>query len=136
MNAFQKILLSLTGVLILASQAFAHHSTRGIYHEDQDLELTGMVKEWAFINPHPYLTISAPDQDGVMRDWDISYGGAAVVHLKRQGYTKDTFKAGETITVKGHPAKKAGVYGLLMEGGGRIPTREDGTPVVEGGSMF
>ncbi len=35
----------------------------------------------------------------------------------------------------GNPARKEGVYGILMEGGGNIPTREDGTPVVEGGSI-
>jgi len=136
MTLINKCILALAGVVLLASQVFAHHSTRGIYHEDQELELTGTVKEWAFINPHPYLTLTAPDADGVMRDWDISYGGAAVVHLQRQGYRKDTFKPGDVIIVKGHPARKAGVYGLLMEGGGNIPTREDGTPVVEGGSMF
>ncbi len=124
------------GMVTLAASAFAHHSTNGIYHEDVELELKGTVKEWAFINPHPYLTLAAADEDGVMRDWDISYGGAAVIHLQRQGYTKDTFKPGEVIIVKGHPAIKEGVFGLLMEGGGNIPTREDGTKVVAGGSMF
>ena len=136
MTHSKKFVLALLGTIALVSQVFAHHSTRGIYHEDQELELTGTVKEWAFVNPHPYLTLSAPDASGVMRDWDISYGGAAVVHLQRQGYTKETFKPGDTIIVKGHPARKEGVYGLLMEGGGNIPTREDGTPVVKGGSMF
>src|SRR5690606_14542685 len=101
-----------------------------------ELELQGVVKDWAFINPHPYLTLTVTDEDGVAHDWDVSYGGAAVIHLQRQGYTNETFKPGETVTVKGHPALKTGVFGLLMEGGGNIPTREDGTPVVEGGSMF
>lgn len=136
MTTYKKFALALVGAAFLVSQAFAHHSTQGIYHEDQELELTGTVKEWVFVNPHPYLTLTAPDSNGVMRDWDISYGGAAVVHLQRQGYTKDTFKPGEIVIVKGHPARKTGVYGLLMEGGGNIPTREDGTPVVKGGSMF
>lgn len=136
MTSFNKLMLSIVAMLAVATQTFAHHSTRGIYQEDVELELKGTVKEWAFINPHPYLTLAAADENGVMRDWDISYGGAAVIHLQRQGYSSDTFKPGETITVKGHPAIKAGVYGLLMEGGGNIPTREDGTPVVAGGSMF
>ena len=136
MSTNRKLIPVLFGAVFLAAQAFAHHSTRGIYIEEQELELTGTVKEWAFVNPHPYLTITAPDAAGIMRDWDISYGGAAVVHLQRQGYSKETFTPGETITVIGHPARKEGVYGLLMEGGDNIPTREDGTPVVKGGSMF
>jgi hypothetical protein len=72
----------------------------------------------------------------VVRDWDVSYGGSAVIHLSRHGYTKDTFKPSDVINVIGHPALKQGVYGLLMEGGGNIPTREDGSKVVAGGSMF
>jgi len=136
MTSFNKILLTVIASAALAAQAFAHHSTKGIYNEAVEMELKGTVKEWSFINPHPFLTITAVGEDGVMHNWDLSYGGAAVVHLQRQGYTKDTFKPGETIIVKGHPALKPGVYGLLMEGGGNIPTREDGTPVVAGGSMF
>ena len=131
-----KFLTILAGFSILVTQVYGHHSTRGIYHEDQTLELKGTVKEWAFINPHPYLTLSAEDESGVLRDWDISYGGAAVVHLQRQGYTSDTFKPGDVIIVHGNPARKEGMFGLLMEGGGNHPTREDGTPVVEGGAMF
>jgi len=136
MTSFNKILLTVIASAALAAQAFAHHSTKGIYNEAVEMELKGTVKEWSFINPHPFLTITAVGEDGVMHNWDLSYGGAAVVHLQRQGYTKDTFKPGETIIVKGHPALKPGVYGLLMEGGSNIPTREDGTPVVAGGSMF
>jgi hypothetical protein len=137
MTFSKRLYIALAGfTLFLTSQVFAHHSTRGIYHDDQVFELTGTVKQWAFVNPHPYLTIEAEDESGVLRNWDISYGGAAVVHLQRQGYSSDTFKAGEIITVHGNPARKTGVYGLLIEGGGNHPTREDGTPVVEGGSMF
>lgn len=72
MTSFNKHLLTLIGTVALAAQAFAHHSTRNIYHEDVDLELKGTVKEWEFVNPHPFLTLSAPDADGVMRDWDVS----------------------------------------------------------------
>ncbi len=120
--------VSLTGTL------YAHHSTRGIY-QDEAIELTGTVKQWRLINPHPHLILEVEDENGVVREWDVSYGGAAAVHLQRQGYTPDTYKVGEVITFHGKPARAEGVYGLLMEGG-KTPTRQDGTPVVEGGSMF
>jgi hypothetical protein len=113
----------------------AHHSTQGIY-QDEISELTGTVKQWRLINPHPNLTVEVKDENGVVQVWDVSYGGAAAVHLKRMGYASDTFKEGETITFKGHRARAEGVNGLLVEGGGNVPTRADGTPVVKGGSMF
>jgi hypothetical protein len=118
---------------LLAGAALAHHSTRGIYSEE-DVEVTGTVIDWRFINPHPYLTIAVEDADGVTHEWDVSYGGAAVVHLQRQGYAEDTFKPGDVIVVKGKPAKAEGVYGILIEGS--HPTWPDGSPVAKGGSMF
>jgi hypothetical protein len=136
MNKTSKLILSFIGAVALVAQAYAHHSTKGVYDEEVELHLTGKVKEWVFINPHPFMTLTVEGEDGVTRDWDVSYGGAAVIHLSRMGYTKDTFKPGDVINVIGHPALKPGVYGLLMEGGGNIPTREDGTNVVAGGSMF
>ena len=113
----------------------AHHSTQGIY-QDELSDLTGTVKMWRLINPHPHLVLEVKDEQGVVQEWDVSYGGAAAVHLKRMGYATDTFAVGETINFKGHRARAAGVNGLLVEGGGNIPTRADGTPVVKGGSMF
>lgn len=118
---------------LLAGAALAHHSTRGIY-EETEIEVTGTVIEWRFINPHPYLTIAVEDADGKTNEWDVSYGGAAVVHLQRQGYSETTFKPGDVIVVKGLPAKAEGVYGILIEGA--HPTWPDGSQVVKGGSMF
>lgn len=132
MNRIALILL-LAGVS-LAGTLQAHHSTRGIY-KDEPIELTGKVKQWRLINPHPHLILEVEDENGVVREWDVSYGGAAAVHLQRRGYTPETFKVGEIITFHGNPAIAEGVYGLLVEGGAE-PLREDGTPVVEGGSMF
>jgi hypothetical protein len=120
---------------LLSAGLHAHHSTRGIYHQDREIELTGKVVEWRFINPHPYLIVEAEAEDGTVREWDVSYGGAAVVHLRRQGYAADTFKPGDTIVVRGKPAIAEGVYGVLIEGGNH-PTWPDGTEVVKGGSMF
>jgi hypothetical protein len=118
----------------LTGTLHAHHSTSGIYQEEP-IKLTGKVKAWRLINPHPQMLLEWEDENGIVREWDVSWGGAAAVHLKRQGYTSDTFKVGEVITLQGNPARAEGVYGLLMEGG-EHPTREDGTPVVKGGSMF
>jgi len=119
----------------LASPALeAHHSTRNLYDHDREIVVVGKVVEWRFINPHPYLIVEAEADDGTLELWDISYGGAAVVHLKRLGYAADTFKPGDVIVVRGRPALAEGVHGVLVQG--VHPTWQDGTPVVKGGSMF
>ncbi|MES2606766.1 MAG: DUF6152 family protein, partial [Pseudomonadota bacterium] len=126
---FFKLLLAGLAVGTLASTAVGHHSTNGIYDQTVETELEGTVKAWRFINPHPSLTLTVKGADGVEHDWDLSYGGSAVAHLKRRGYTVDTFKVGDKIIAKGHPALAAGQFGLLMEGGGGDPTYADGKPL-------
>ncbi|MES2624695.1 MAG: DUF6152 family protein [Pseudomonadota bacterium] len=121
-----KLLSAGVGLGLLAQVAFAHHSTNGIYDEKTEVELTGKVKAWRFINPHPSLILEVNGADGKVQEWDISYGGSAVTHLMRRGYTAETFKDGDELTFKGNPAKVEGAYGLLVRGN---PVRPDGTSV-------
>lgn len=129
------ILLCLSGLCasFVAVPVYAHHSTSGLYHADQLVELTGTVKTWRFTNPHPYLILEVEGPDGAIVEWDVSYGGAAVVHLRRQGYAVDTFREGDVIVVRGRPAIAEGANGLLIQG---HPETADGVQVVEGGSLF
>ncbi|MEY4641752.1 MAG: hypothetical protein RLZZ227_1746 [Pseudomonadota bacterium] len=123
-----KSLCTAAGFSLVAAFAYGHHSTNGIYNEETEVELTGTVKEWRFINPHPTLKLMVKDASGVEAEWDVSYGGSAVTHLVRRGYTADTFKPGDEIVVKGFPALLEGAHGLLMEGNN--PTKADGTPII------
>jgi hypothetical protein len=118
------------GVALPAAPVGAHHSTNGIYNEDEVVELTGTVREWRFINPHPSLVIEVAGPDGEIQEWDVSYGGPAVTHLKQQGYTAETFRPGDVIVVRGYAAKVQTAYGLLILG---HPTREDGTAIAGSG---
>jgi hypothetical protein len=121
-----RIALLSCALMLVAASAGAHHSTAGIYEQTLEVELKGKVKEWRFINPHPSLKIEVVDDKGVAHEWDVSYGGSAVSHLKRRGYSATTFKVGDVIIVKGHPTLLKDSYGLLIENGN--PTRENGKP--------
>lgn len=125
-----KTLCASLALTVAAATAFAHHSTNGIYDEERELELTGKVISWKFINPHPTLKLEVVNAEGKAEEWDLSYGGSAVTHLVRRGYTADTFKPGDMIKAKGHPALLEGARGLLMEGTGD-PTKADGTPIIQ-----
>jgi hypothetical protein len=123
------LFLSLPALFVglLNSTALAHHSTKGIYNEDQIVEISGTVRKWRFINPHPSLVIEVAAADGQIQEWDVSYGGAAVTHLQRRGYTVDTFKSGDVIVVRGYAAIVDTAYGLLINGD---PIRQDGSPIL------
>lgn len=44
-----------------ASGAGAHHSFGGIYDAAQALKLTGTVREFLLIHPHPFLVVEVRD---------------------------------------------------------------------------
>jgi hypothetical protein len=112
---------------IVTSVVSAHHSTNGIYNEDEMVELAGTVVEWRFVNPHPTLILEVVAPDGSVQEWDVSYGGSAVTHLRRRGYAADTFMPGDAIVARGYAALVETAYGLLVRGD---PVREDGSPIV------
>jgi len=118
--------LMICALTLVATTAGAHHSAAGIYDMKVEMELKGKVKEWRFVNPHPLLKIEVVDAKGVATEWDVSYGGSAVAHLKKRGYSAQTFKAGDIVIVKGHPTQLKEAHGLLIETSN--PTHEDGTP--------
>ena len=131
MKSLRFTALLLASVASLVSlRVGAHHSTNGLYNEDELVEITGTVKEWRFINPHPSLIIEVIGADGSPEEWDVSYGGPAVTHLKRQGYTADTFHPGDVIVVRGYAAKVETAHGLLIRGD---PTHADGSPIIDSG---
>jgi hypothetical protein len=106
----------------------AHHGQAGVFDEARIVELKGTVKQWSFINPHPILVLDAVDDKGVRKEWDVYFGPGAVPSLRRQGFAADTFKAGEIVVVKGHPAT-SGAAGLDVMGKGMGVTRADGRSV-------
>ena len=116
-------------IVVCAATAIAgHHGQAGVFDDSRIVELKGTVKQWNFVNPHPILVLDASDEKGVRKDWDVYFGPGAVSSLRRQGYAPDTFKVGETIVVKGHPAT-SGAAGLDVLGKGTGVTRADGRSV-------
>lgn len=128
MLTFKEMLLILTTAFSVSGAAFAHHSVQGIYQENE-IVVTGTVVEWVFVNPHPFLLIEVEDENGVTREWDVSFGGPAVVAMTRRGFTKDTFQPGDVITVTGRRTIDENLYGILgtLQ---NVPVDQDGNPVV------
>lgn len=107
----------------------AHHGAAGLFDLGRTVELTGSVKKWSFVNPHPILVLEVTDEHGVTADWDVYFGPAAAAILRNRGYAPDTFAFGETLTVKGHPAQATGVRGIDVFGRDTSVTRSDGTRI-------
>ncbi|MGC4027443.1 MAG: DUF6152 family protein [Steroidobacteraceae bacterium] len=103
MENFIRRVCLLGGVLLMgAAPALAHHSY-SMFDGKKEVELVGIVKEWAFVNPHAYLTLIVSDSAGSSTEWLVEANGPAA--MTRYGITADTFKPGEKATVLVHPRR-------------------------------
>lgn len=81
--------------------AFAHHSF-AMFDATKSVSRKGVVKEVEWTNPHVWLHLTVQEKG---KDVVYSYEGAAIAVLKRVGWMKDSVKAGDVVTVVGHPYK-------------------------------
>ena len=103
--------LLLAGALILASVPVGAHHGTGTYDSSKSVTLSGVVTEFAFTNPHVALYFDVKDQGGKVVNWAIEMNSPGV--LRRAGWTKATFKAGDQITITVRPAKAGTPVGLI-----------------------
>lgn len=113
-------------VAVLAAMAtpaaVAHHSAAA-FDSSKRVEVTGTLVEYRYTNPHIYLTIDVKKPDGGTQRMEIEAGAASV--LNGLGFTKDSLKIGETVTITGSPSRREPDKLLL----GRDLTRANGTYV-------
>jgi hypothetical protein len=78
---------------------WAHHS-HGNYNMTQYTNLKGKVTEIHWINPHSWIYLEVTNEKGETDVWALE--GASVTQLARKGWTKESIKTGDTITVRCH----------------------------------
>ena len=116
----------LTGlILALALPVYAHHSAAALFDDSKNVEVKGTVKLWRFSNPHPLLVLEVTDPKGQKVEWDISFGNPSSNMLRKRGWSGETFKFGELVVAKGHPARDPAVGAMDSA----VVTRADGKPV-------
>ena len=84
--------------------ADAHHSFAAEFTAERTETITGEVTEVWFRNPHVRYYVDVEAEDGSIEKWDTR--GSSPSLLTRRGWTKDTIKPGDTITLKGHAARE------------------------------
>jgi Family of unknown function (DUF6152) len=109
----------LGAALFHATPAFSHHSNVA-FEVTKIITVTGVVKEFRWANPHTWIGLIVDDGKGGKVEWSIE--GRAPGVLIRSGWTKNSLKPGETITVDMSPAKDGSKTGLVA----RV-TKADGT---------
>jgi hypothetical protein len=104
----------IAAALLLASvPVFAHHGDAGRY-EDNLTVLKGTVVEMQLLYPHSIVVVDVPDESGKVVRWQAEMGGRAAM-IKDFGWTKDTVKSGDKITLTGRRVKSGAPYMNLTD---------------------
>ena len=89
-------------VLLAGSPAMAHHSFT-MFDTSKTITLTGTIKEFQWTNPHTWTWIEVPNGEGGADVWGIE--GMSPNYLGRRGWTKNTLKAADKVSVTIYPLK-------------------------------
>ena len=91
------------GMILAAIPILAHHSFAAQFDRNKPATLTGPVTRIEWINPHARFFMDAKDANGKVVNWEIELTSTA--GLLRRGWTRNSLKIGETVTVNGSLAK-------------------------------
>ncbi len=92
--------LSIVAALAVCASAWAHHS-RGNFDLEDVVELRGVITEYTWRNPHTFVTLAVENDAGETEDWLLELNSISV--LTGTGWTRDTIKVGDEVTVLGNP---------------------------------
>jgi uncharacterized protein DUF6152 len=101
-NALLAVVFVTVCLLAFSGPALAHHGG-GAYDAAHPLTMTGTVKEFLYIQPHPLITLDVKDGQGAVTEWSVEM--TAPNHLSHYGWNGKKLKPGDQITVVGLPAR-------------------------------
>jgi hypothetical protein len=100
-------------LVLVGTVGQAHHGTNASYDPKKEVTLTGTVTKFMMVNPHGQLFWDVKSQDGKV----VSWGGElhSVGLLRRSGWTRDTVKPGDTVSVRGYPSRAGTPFMVVQE---------------------
>ncbi len=92
--------------------AYAHHSFAATYFEDRTIRIEGRLLQFQFRNPHSFVHVAAPDDEGNIQRWAVEWGGAG--QLGSQGVTGATLRPGDEVLIVGNPGRNPAAFRVRM----------------------
>lgn len=106
-NRILIIFLGVAGLIVVSGPAYAHHG-RSNYDVTHTTTVKGIVTEYEWSNPHVLIHLDVTTEDGKIEKWIGETNSPNT--LSRQGWSKNTVKPGDQITLVGHRIKSGGTY--------------------------
>jgi hypothetical protein len=116
------VIAAVLGLLAVSAPVLAHHSFAAEFDSSKPLKLTGTVTKLEWTNPHTWFFIDVKGEDGKVTNWGFEMGSPN--GLMRAGWTRNSMKAGDLVTVEASRAKdgsnNANARTVTLEATGKI----------------
>src|SRR5215468_8306987 len=103
MKKLTLIVVSVGLFAVAAAPAFAHHSFAAEFDANKPVTMTGAVTKIEWMNPHVWFYVDVKDESGKVSNWGFEMGSPN--GLMRAGWTRNSMKLGDVVTVEGSQAK-------------------------------
>jgi hypothetical protein len=96
--------LLVLAVLAVSPLASAHHSLAA-FDGQQTVKVTGIVKEFQWLNPHVTVVVEGTAKDAVQKvRWAVEM--QAPNAMMEQGWARDTLAIGDRVTIVANPLRR------------------------------
>jgi hypothetical protein len=96
---------------LLVTSAAAHHSFAP-FNLTAERTITGTVNRFEWTNPHTWVFIDVTNEKGAVETWGVE--GMSPNFLARRGWTRNTFKPGDKVTVVVRPLRDGSAGGMFV----------------------
>jgi hypothetical protein len=98
------------GLLMICGTTFAHHGSGAAYDYNYRITTTATVTDFVWSNPHGQLYFDLKNDKGETQNWGIELNSPG--NLIKLGWTKNTFKPGDVVTISFVPSKGDRPFGI------------------------
>jgi hypothetical protein len=99
----KRFMISAGLIVAVAQPVSAHHSFAAEFDANKPVTLKGTVTKLEWANPHIWVYLDVKDDQGSQQRWQCEGGPPNT--LTRNGWTRDSLKSGDQITIDGALAK-------------------------------
>jgi hypothetical protein len=120
---FRILSVACIATALFAVPALGHHSF-AMFDQEKTVELSGVIKEFQWTNPHSWLVVNVTNAQGQVEEWGLEMGSPA--GLARRGWRPRTTVPGDKVTFKAHPYRNGDPGGQFVS-----VTLPDGKEMVD-----